>query len=97
MSRTYIPKVELKQVNLNSLSAQLQIFNTFWGEGEGVRGVGCLRILKETGKTRKAGVRSYQMKECFAYGCPNITKLDLKTAMANNPTLKQTRDADKDR
>ena len=97
MSRTYIPKVELKQVNLNSLSAQLQMFNIFGGRG---RGVGYLWILKETGKTRNVGFRSYQglqMKECFAYGRPNITKLDLKTAVLNNPTLKQTRDAHKDR
>ena len=35
MSRTYIPKVELKQVNLNSHSAQLKMFNIFGGRGEG--------------------------------------------------------------
>lgn len=66
MSRTYIPKVELKQVNLNSHSAQLKMFNIFGGRGR----VGYLRILSETGKTRKVGFRSYQglqMKECFAW------------------------------
>lgn len=54
MSRTYIPKVELKQVNLNSHSAQLKMLNIFGGRGEGGGWATCGSFQKQVKPVRSA-------------------------------------------